>query len=155
MKTVVVLVKPNFDMLYDIGELIHPDFIQLHGVLDAAHIHHITDTLGIPVITALAAQDAVQLSLASELEAVSTHLLFDAKHPGSGQSFDWTLLHDLPLTKPWFLAGGLTPENVAEAARLTGAPMVDVSSGIEDTPGHKSLEKIAAFNAAVLGNKQL
>lgn len=153
MKTVAVLVNPDFDVLYDVGELVQPDYIQLHGVLDAAKIHHIATTIGIPVITALAAQDASELAYARELEGVSSHLLFDAKHPGGGKSFDWSVLQSLILAKPWFLAGGLTPLNVAEAARITQAPMVDVSSGIEDAPGHKSLEKIAAFNAAVLGSR--
>ncbi len=65
-------------------------------------------------------------------------------------AFDWSLLQDVQFQKPWFLAGGLNAANVAEAIRITGAPMVDVSSGIETTPGRKSAEKIAAFNAAVL-----
>ena len=87
------------------------------------------------------------------LEEISAHLLFDAKSPGSGKPFDWQLLKHQPFTKSWFLAGGLTPENVADAIRITGAPMVEVSSGIESAPGEKSLEKIAAFNAAVLNAK--
>ena len=69
---------------------------------------------------------------------------------GRGESFDWSLLTNLSLSKPWFLAGGLNTDNVADAIRSTHAPIVDVSSGIEDAPGIKSLEKIAAFNAAVL-----
>jgi len=81
-------------------------------------------------------------------------LLFDAYHElqagGAGVAFDWSLLNGMSVKKPWFLAGGLTADNVADAIRTTRAPMVDVSSGIETEPGIKSEEKIAAFNTAVL-----
>jgi phosphoribosylanthranilate isomerase len=79
-------------------------------------------------------------------------LLFDAKPPadatrpgGNALTFDWDLLKGADFRVPWLLAGGLTPENVADAIRSTGAVMVDVSSGVEETPGHKSAEKIRAF----------
>jgi phosphoribosylanthranilate isomerase len=105
---------------------------------------------GKPVISAVAVRTQADLTSALTFEEISDYLLFDAAHAGSGKAFDWALLKNIPLKKRWFLAGGLTPENVAEAIRVTGAPMVDVSSGIEDSPGNKSLIKIAAFNAAVL-----
>jgi phosphoribosylanthranilate isomerase len=70
---------------------------------------------------------------------------------GNGLAFDWRLLQGLRWTRPWMLAGGLTPENVAEAARLTGAGQVDVSSGVEAAPGRKDLDKIAAFIRAARG----
>ncbi|MDP4795847.1 MAG: N-(5'-phosphoribosyl)anthranilate isomerase, partial [Rhodospirillales bacterium] len=83
-------------------------------------------------------------------------LLFDAKPPkhatrpgGNAEPFDWTLLQGLKFNVPWLLAGGLDAGNVAEALRITGAPMVDVSSGVEDTPGQKSSQKIQDFIAAV------
>ncbi|MDZ4376274.1 MAG: N-(5'-phosphoribosyl)anthranilate isomerase, partial [Phenylobacterium sp.] len=60
-------------------------------------------------------------------------------------SFDWTLLADRAFRHPWFLAGGLNPDNVAEALRITGAPMLDVSSGVESAPGVKDADRIAAF----------
>ena len=79
-------------------------------------------------------------------------LLFDAKPPegaklpgGNAVAFDWTLLEEKTWTKPWMLAGGLTPANVATAVRLTGAPCVDTSSGVEDEPGKKNPQLIRDF----------
>jgi phosphoribosylanthranilate isomerase len=85
---------------------------------------------------------------------VADRVLFDAKVPGdlpggTGQQFDWRLLDALPAGMPWGLCGGLSPENVATAIRETGCDFVDVSSGVEDAPGVKSLARIAAFMAAV------
>jgi phosphoribosylanthranilate isomerase len=86
--------------------------------------------------------------------AVADRLLFDAKPPadmknalpgGNALAFDWTLLAGTTWPLPWMLAGGLTPENVARAVAVSGAPAVDVSSGVEDAPGRKSLSKIKAF----------
>ena len=70
---------------------------------------------------------------------------------GNAVAFDWNLIAKRKWTVPWMLAGGLTPENVAEAVRLTGAKMVDVSSGVESAPGIKDLDKIAAFVRAAKG----
>lgn len=157
LKSVVVLANPDDEILYDVAELLQPDYLQLHSVRDIRRIAHITQTLGVPVITAIAVESAADLITAAAIEEVSTHLLFDAKTPGSGQAFDWTMLRDtlrgISLAKPWFLAGGLNAGNVVEAMRITHAPMVDVSSGLESSLGIKSLEKIAAFNAAVLHAK--
>lgn len=154
LKQMIVLVDPSFDLLDEILTQVRPHFWQLHRVNDPARIAEITSRTGIPVITAISVRDRNNLVNAEALEAPSAHLLFDAYHPhqegGSGEVFDWSLLQLLKPKKPWFLAGGLTVGNVQEAIRATKAPMVDVSSGIEDAPGVKSLEKIAAFNEAVL-----
>jgi phosphoribosylanthranilate isomerase len=148
---VIVLVDPSDDML---ASLPKPDFWQITGVSDPARIAAIHAATGVPVITAIRVRSAEDIAPASALEAVSAHLLFDTYHPqeagGTGHAFDWSLLKNLSLSKPWFLAGGLNADNVADAIRRTHAPMVDVSSGLEDAPGIKSLEKIAAFNKAVL-----
>ena len=148
---VIVLVDPGDDIF---ASLPKPDFWQITGVSDPARITTIHETTGIPVITAIRVRTVEDLKNVTVLEAVSAHLLFDAYHEteagGTGESFDWSLLTNLSLSKPWFLAGGLNTDNVADAIRSTHAPIVDVSSGIEDAPGIKSLEKIAAFNAAVL-----
>ena len=149
VKTVAVLVNPTDGLLDSIASA-GPDFIQLHGVESPLRIQAIHDRTQRPIITAIAVRSEADLALANTLEEISQHLLLDAASSGSGQPFDWRLLKHLTLSKPWFLAGGLTAGNVAEAIRLTHAPMVDVSSGIEDAPGNKSPEKIAAFNAAVL-----
>ena len=152
IKTVAVLQAPTQAQLWEITNLAKPDYLQLHHV-PADHIQAILDDTGIPIISALSVRTESDLALAATLEEISDYLLFDAAQPGSGKRFDWHLLKNLALKKPWFLAGGLTAENVAEAIRATHAPMVDVSSGIESAPGVKSLEKIAAFNAAVMGSK--
>ena len=148
---VIVLVDPSNATL---SALPAPDYWQVHGVTDPARIAEIHRITGIPVITAIRIKDASDLAAVSALEKVSAHLLFDAFHPGemggSGITFDWALLAGVSPDKPWFLAGGLTADNVRDAVLQTRAPMVDVSSGIEDAPGVKSLEKIAAFGAAVL-----
>ena len=128
----------------------HPDYLQLHGVAEPGRIAAIRARYHLPVISAHAIHRVEDLTAARTFEDVSEYLLFDAPQPGSGEAFDWSLLGGLAINREWFLAGGLTPDNVAQAIRATHAPMVDVSSGIEDAPGMKSLEKIAAFNKAVL-----
>ncbi len=150
-KTVAVLVNPPDETLDNVLTA-NPDYIQLHDVSSIARITEIAERYCRPIITAIALRSPAELTYAHMLAEISSHLLFDAKSPGSGQPFDWRLLSHFQLHHPWFLAGGLTAENVVEAIRITHAPMVDVSSGIEDPmgSGNKSLEKIAAFNAAVL-----
>ncbi len=151
IKTVAVLVNPDDALLHEVVAA-SPDYIQLHHVVIPARIQAIAALTGIPIISALSVRTTADLSDASALEDVSAHLLFDAPNAGSGHRFDWQLLRGLPLRKPWFLAGGLSVETVAEAIRVTGAPMVDVSSGIERAVGIKSEELIASFNKAVLAN---
>ena len=150
IQTVAVLVAPSEGLLWEITHLVKPDYLQLHKIPSADYVAKIADDTGIPIISAVSMHTPDDVTKAAALEAVSVHLLFDAPQPGSGKAFDWSLLSSLALANPWFLAGGLTAENVAEALRTTHAPMVDVSSGLESSPGVKSLEKIAAFNAAVL-----
>jgi len=156
-KRVLVLRAPDDALLDAIKTTVKPDFLQLHDAGDAARLSEIRKRFGIPLITAVHVRSAVDTHRATELESVSDHLLFDANEAGSGQSFDWTLLQDklqyFSFQKPWFLAGGLNPQNVAQAIRITKAPMVDVSSGIESSRGVKSEELIAAFNAAVLNER--
>lgn len=151
-KTVAVLVAPENELLAAIAREVRPDYIQLHAVREGDRIAAIQEVFSIPIITAIAVREPSDLTTLATLEELSTHLLFDAPAPGGGKPFDWRLLKNLPLKKKWFLAGGLTAENVAQAIASTDAPMVDVSSGIEEPvgSGEKSLEKIAAFNAAVL-----
>lgn len=143
---VAVLVNPSDETL---ESLPIPSYWQIHGAT-AERIADISARYGSPVISALAVREPSDLTYAVAYEEISAHVLLDAPTSGGGKPFDWQLLKNLNLKKKWFLAGGLTPENVAHALRITHAPMVDVSSGIEDAPGIKSLEKIAAFNAAVL-----
>lgn len=130
------------------------DLLQLHGSESAARVAEVKARFGLPVMK------VVKLRQPSDLEAVEPHLaiadrlLFDAKPPaemtsalpgGNAVAFDWTLLAGTTWPLPWMLAGGLTPENVAEAIRISGTPAVDVSSGVEDRPGVKNANKIKAF----------
>lgn len=132
-----------------------PEFLQLHGHESVARTAEIRARFGKPVIKALPVSDRDSLDVAADYEAVADMLLFDAQAPqgaqragGHGAAFDWTLLPNRSLGKPWFLAGGLNPGNVARAVALSGAMMVDVSSGVESAPGIKSAERIAQFISA-------
>jgi len=107
---------------------------------------------GLPIIKALAVAESGDLARAHAYEEVADYVLFDAKadslanRPGGlGSSFDWRLLAGVSIKRPWGLAGGLTPENVARAIQVARPHFVDTSSGVEDSPGRKSREKIAAF----------
>lgn len=147
---VLVLVDPSDALLDDIQRHFRPHYLQLHNIREPARIRAIEERTAIAIITAITVNTRADLASATAFEEVSDHLLFDGKESGSGEHFNWSLLSGMTLKKPWFLAGGLTVGNVGEALRITKAPMVDVSSGIEASPGVKSLEKIAAFNATVL-----
>ena len=134
------------------------DMLQLHGSETPKRVAHIRERFDLPVMKAVGVADASDLPQLVEYSKVADQLLVDAKPPkgsplpgGNGLAFDWRLIADLEWPTPWMLAGGLTPENVAEAMRLTGATMVDVSSGVESAPGVKDLDKIAAFVKAAKG----
>lgn len=128
------------------------DMLQLHGQETPERVLELRRRFGVPVIKAVGiAQDADRIAL-DIYEGVADMVLCDAKPPrdatvpgGAGVAFDWRLLAGRTWRKPWLLAGGLTPETVLEAARLTGAGEVDVSSGVESERGRKSSEKITAF----------
>ncbi|MFO0069019.1 MAG: phosphoribosylanthranilate isomerase [Alphaproteobacteria bacterium] len=157
VQSVVVLVDPSDAILQSITTKFLPDYWQIHGLTDAMRLREIHEITKIPVIAAVAVAEAKDIAQAQSLTTAASMLLFDTKHEalagGGGKAFDWELLSGLRLDVPWFLAGGLTAENVTTAIRITGAKLVDVSSGIESRPGEKSLEKIAAFNRAVLQTK--
>ena len=134
------------------------DMLQLHGSETPKRVAHIRERFDLPVMKAVGVANASDLPQLVEYSKVADQLLVDAKPPkggplpgGNGLTFDWRLIADLEWPTPWMLAGGLTPENVAEAMRLTGATMVDVSSGVESAPGVKDLDKIAAFVRAAKG----
>lgn len=129
-----------------------PDFLQLHGSETAERVSAVRARFGLPVIKSMAIAEAADLSAAADYESVADMFLFDAKAPedatrpgGHGAAFDWQLMRGRKIARPWLLAGGLTVENVARAIRVAGAPGVDVSSGVETSPGVKSGEMIAEF----------
>jgi len=151
----VALVVDADDALIDrIAEALAPDILQLHGAETPERVREIKARTGRRVMKALAIATQADIAKARGYEAAADLLMFDAKPPpsglpgGNGLPFDWQLLKDAAWEKPWLLAGGLTPANVIEAIRATGATRVDVSSGVEDSPGVKSPEKIRQFLAA-------
>jgi phosphoribosylanthranilate isomerase len=130
------------------------DLLQLHGHETPERVAAIRARFGKKVIKAIPVSAAADLDGAAAYEDVADYLMFDAKPPksmagalpgGNALSFDWTLLAGRRFKLPWFLAGGLTPDNLIDAVRITAAPMVDVSSGVEDRPGQKNVSKIKAF----------
>ena len=132
------------------------DLLQLHGDEPPRRVAEIKDRFGLPVMKAIRIATAADLAPLPEYEIVADWILFDAKAPanvralpgGTGIAFDWQLLRGLKIARPWMLSGGLTAQNLAEAVGLTGAKMVDVSSGVEDRPGVKSVARIQEFLAA-------
>lgn len=131
------------------------DMLQLHGRETPARVAEIKARYGLPVMKAIGVADSGDLDQIDRYGEVADQLLIDAKPPkgadrpgGNAAAFDWSLIegHDWPV--PWLLAGGLTPDNVAEAVARTGARQVDVSSGVEAAPGRKDAGRIRAFMAA-------
>ena len=128
------------------------DMLQLHGTETPERVSEIRRRYGLPVMKAVGLSEADDLAKLQAYGRVADQLLVDAKPPkhselpgGNGLSFDWRLIAGRRWDVPWMLAGGLTPENVAEAIRLTGATQVDVSSGVEKTAGKKDVGKITRF----------
>jgi phosphoribosylanthranilate isomerase len=130
------------------------DLLQLHGAETPARVAEIRAMTGLPVMKAVGVAGPDDIAAADTYLDVADWLMFDARPPkdmagalpgGNALAFDWTLIAGRRWKLPWMLAGGLTPDNLAEAARISGAAYVDVSSGVEDAPGRKSLAKIAGF----------
>lgn len=126
--------------------------IQLHGGESPARLAAVKARFGLPVWKAAGVRTAADIRALARAFGHADALLLDARAPagsaiagGHGLAFDWRILADARPAGPWILAGGLSPETVAEAVRMTGARFVDVASGVEDAPGVKSLAKIAAF----------
>ncbi len=131
------------------------DMLQLHGTESPERVAAVRERFGLSVMKACGISDADDVKHAAQYEDVADYLLLDAKPPkgadrpgGNAVTFDWTLPGTRTWTKPWLLAGGLDAGNVADALRISGAPGIDVSSGVEDAPGVKNVEKIAAFLSA-------
>jgi phosphoribosylanthranilate isomerase len=155
--TVALTVDAGDESLAEIIDALRPDFLQFHGRETPERVRAAKARFGLPVIKAIGVGAAEDL-VAARAYAEADVLLYDAKpspdaaRPGGlGRAFDWRLLNGAPREKPWLLSGGLTPETVAEAMRLTGAPGVDVSSGVESAPGEKDRSRIAAFLLAARG----
>ncbi|RUS63468.1 phosphoribosylanthranilate isomerase [Pseudorhodobacter sp. E13] len=131
------------------------DMLQLHGHETPDRVAELRSRYGLPVMKVLGVADESDLAGLMDYSLAADQLMIDAKPPkgavlpgGNGISFDWRLLVGRKWLKPWMLAGGLTPANVAEAIRLTGARQVDVASGVETAPGVKDAALMAAFVTA-------
>jgi phosphoribosylanthranilate isomerase len=155
-KVVAVTVDADDALLTEIALMLRPDLIQLHGSETRERAEETRRLTGAGIIKALPIRVHEDFAEAEDWEPFVDHLMFDARPPegaalpgGVGARFDWTLLADRAFRRPWFLAGGLSPDNVAEAVRVSGAPLVDVSSGVESAPGVKDPARIAAFLEAL------
>lgn len=153
-----LVVNPTDAELDAILTAVPLDMIQLHGRETPERVAEVRARTGLPVMKAVGVAEAADLEALPAYEAVADQILVDAKAPkgadlpgGNGLSFDWRLIAGRAWSRPWMLAGGLTPGNVAEAVRLTGARQVDVSSGVETAPGVKDEALIRAFVAAARG----
>ncbi len=157
VRKVGVVVNPDdaaVEMLIRAGRL---DVLQLHGAEPPERLAAIRARFpGIALWKAIPVKARNDIEAAAAYCAVADLMLFDAKTPdhadlpgGMGLRFDWKLLSGYRASGPWGLSGGLDPDNVSEAIRITGAPLVDVSSGVESAPGIKDVDKVAAFCKAV------
>ena len=125
-------------------------WVQAHGAVDVAALRAAT---GLPVMAGVAVDgpEAIGRAEASPADLVLLDAAVPGRHGGTGRAFRWEILEDHPLGRPFALAGGLTPANVAEAVRRLRPAVVDVSSGVERAPGRKDPERVRAFLAAVAG----
>ena len=134
-KIVGVFVSPSLEDLEQAIGQVHLDMVQIHGTFDEALI----PLISVPVIRAIQLSDQE-----AQVSSQADYLLFDAPVAGSGQTFDWDLLKDQKIQQDFFIAGGLTVDNVRQARETFQPYALDVSSGVE-TDGHKDIEKIKAF----------
>lgn len=154
--TVAVLVDPDDALVDGVVERVRPDFLQLHGSETPERITAIRTRAGLPVMKAIAVAEAGDVADADKYAASADFILFDAKASpdallpgGNGVPFNWDALKGIK--PPFALSGGLTPDTVGEAIRLTGASLVDVSSGVERAPGEKDAELVRRFIRAAKG----
>ena len=150
-----LFVDANDALLGDAVAAAQLDVLQLHGAESPARVAELKARFGLPVWKALPVASRDDVLRADAYTSAADLILFDAKTPkgtlpgGMGVAFDWNLVAGWKGACAWGLAGGLSADNVAEAVRLTAAPLVDTSSGVESAPGVKDAAKIAAFCKAV------
>jgi phosphoribosylanthranilate isomerase len=153
VKVVLLLVNADPEHTQMAIERVRPDVVQFHGTETPEWLQIVRQQMNVEVWKALGVKNRETLLRSDRYAGVADRLLFDAPAQalpgGTGTRFDWSLLREFDHRLPWGVAGGLTPDNVAEALRETGAQMVDTSSGVESAPGVKDVDKIAAFCKAV------
>ena len=153
---VALTVNADDATLDAITEAMPLDMLQLHGAETPERVAQVRARYGLPVMKAVGVGDEGDLAALMDYSLAADQILLDAKPPkdaplpgGNGLTFDWRLVAQRRWLRPWMLSGGLTPGNVAEAVRLTGARQVDLSSGVESAPGVKDPGLIHAFMAAL------
>ena len=156
IKTVGLFVDPLDEEIAHVMDQVKLDILQLHGVETPQRIQELKSRYQVPVIKAVKISAPEDLIMLGPAQAVADWILFDAKTAeksslpgGNGIVFDWQLLKNLKITKPWMLSGGLNPENIWLALEALRPDAVDVSSGVEDSPGHKNPAKIRSFIQSV------
>ncbi|HEY5347574.1 MAG TPA: phosphoribosylanthranilate isomerase [Rhizomicrobium sp.] len=154
-KLATLIADLDDDRIAAIIAAVKPDFLQLHGAESAARASAIHTRFGVPLIKVFSIAESSDFAAVPAFDDIAAMFLFDAKAPasaarggGHGVAFDWQLLRGRTFARPWLLAGGLNAGNVARAIEASGAPGVDVSSGVESAPGVKSPAMIEAFVAA-------
>lgn len=155
---VALVVDADDDLLDRITDRVPIDILQLHGSESPERVRDVRARYGLPVMKVVGVSGPEDLEALDTYSGAADQILVDAKPPrdavlpgGNGVAFDWRLIAQRRWPGPWMLAGGLTPENVAEAIALTGARQVDVASGVESAPGRKDPEKMQAFVSAAKG----
>lgn len=157
MQVVGVFVNPSDAELENVISQVPLGILQLHGQETPQRVAEIKARWDMPIIKAFAIAEEDDLDIITDYDAVADYYLFDTKLPtyihalpgGSGRVFDWSVLKNQTISKPWLLAGGITPENAAQAIRITHAPMLDIASGVEIAPGLKDVTKIKALLVAI------
>lgn len=152
--TVGLFVDASDDVIAETLRTVSLDMLQLHGNESPDRVRGLGDRFGLETMKAIKVESAADVEAASGYDESADWLLFDAKAPrdmegalpgGNAVTFDWRLLRGWSRERPWMLSGGLDANNVSEAASISGAVVVDVSSGVEDRPGNKNPRLIERF----------
>ncbi|MEO6389076.1 MAG: phosphoribosylanthranilate isomerase [Croceibacterium sp.] len=149
IKVVLLLVNQQPQPTIEAVQAVRPDVVQFHGSETPEWLALLKKNSTLEIWKAVGLRDAEGLAKVQRFKGAVDKLIYDAPANalpgGNGIAIDWSLLANFKHEIPWGLAGGLSPDNVAEAIRITGAPLVDTSSGVESAPGVKDVDKIAAF----------
>ena len=152
LKSVALLVDPSDDFLERLLMSSKVDYIQLHGEESPERVEEIAKITNVPLIKAIGVEKESDLLSIRKYEGSVDYILLDSKvkenvhlKGGRGISFNWDIIRGFNFNKPWFLAGGLNANNVINAMKVTGAKMLDVSTGVETKPGKKSFDKMRKF----------
>ena len=158
LKSVALLVDPSDDFLEKLLLSSKVDYIQLHGEESPERVDEIARITKVPLIKAIGVEKKSDLRNIRGYESSVDYILLDSKvkenehlKGGRGVSFNWNIIRGFNFNKPWFLAGGLNTNNVIDAINITGAKMLDVSTGVETKPGEKSFDKMRDFIGRVNG----